>query len=194
MSIKLPEYGYTPKNFNKLVDITGMSNVRFMKQFGLEHPSFYKYRSGDRSMAYKTWKRLFEEVQSYLNNQTRTKVAFSSKGLSPVSFSIENIKPVIRKVKKSGAVVDLNVSYDGGETVITGKVEYDELSKSYELFVKKHQGVDAVKNVILEVLDVDLKKASNAEFLLDIDRSSSSIHSTIVSDVETVIHSKKRKS
>lgn len=189
--IVLPEYGYTPNNFNELIRISGMSNARFMKQFDINYSSFYKYTKGERSMSYLTWERIYKEAINHLKNQSATKVAFSSKSVDDVVFVIEDIDT--KGGDKTEAEVSISVIHDDKESKVDARVSWDGGSKGYELFIGDNRGVDAVKKIILSTLSTQPKKANTAEFLLDVDRHSAGIHNSILKEAEVAINTQRRK-
>ena len=68
MNTLFPEAGYTPKNFEALVEATHLINTEFMEKFDIIHASFYKYRNGDRSMSWRDWEVLFGKVENFINS------------------------------------------------------------------------------------------------------------------------------
>lgn len=197
MSIKLPEYGYTPKNFAALVDATGMTNAKFIRQFNIKHSSFYKWCAGDRSMSHKTWESLLVDVQSYItSSKQQSKVTFNSKGVEPVSFVVDGLTTQVSKYwegRNVEAVAELKVTYDGDISKVKAFVYYDDTQKSYDFFIGSFNGINAVRTVILKTLSIDFKNSRNAEFLLDIDRNSAAIHSAIIREIESNSSLKRRK-
>ena len=64
--INYPDIGFTPDNFQALVDATSMSNKMFIEVFDLDRASFYFYKKGDVTMQYKDWEALRLMVESRL--------------------------------------------------------------------------------------------------------------------------------
>lgn len=63
----LPEQGYTPANYAKLVEHTRLSNVAFCELFDIPKGTFEKHKSGKRTMKWQDWQALLETVKQYLN-------------------------------------------------------------------------------------------------------------------------------
>ena len=60
------EHGYTPKNYQALVEATGLSNIDFIRAFDIPEQTFYKHINGTRSMKWKNWKPLKEQVLRFM--------------------------------------------------------------------------------------------------------------------------------
>lgn len=57
------EIGFTPKNFENLVAISGAaSNIEFYTTHSISKTVFYSYMRGETSPAYKDWKKLVDAV------------------------------------------------------------------------------------------------------------------------------------
>lgn len=69
--IKFTETGYTPANYQALVDATGLSNVDFYHTFNIPKPTFYQHKSGSRTMDWQSWQTLLEQVEEYLKNKDK---------------------------------------------------------------------------------------------------------------------------
>lgn len=197
MSIKLPECGYTPRNFAALVDATGMSNASFIRKFNIKHSSFYKWCAGDRSMSHKTWETLLNDVQSHVSStRQQSKVVFNSKGVQPVLFLVDSLSAPSSKLwedKQIEAVAELKVVYNDSSNKVKALVFFDEPHKSYDFFIQNLKGVSAIREVILKTIAADLKSSNNAEFLLDVDRNSAAIHNSIIREIESSSNLKRRK-
>lgn len=63
---KLVEYGYTPANYAKLVELTGLSPKQFYTKFDIKEGTFYQHRRGDRSLKWQEWEDLYNRVSIYL--------------------------------------------------------------------------------------------------------------------------------
>ena len=193
MKIPFPEVGYTPKNFDAAVNATGLSNVNFMKKFGIGHAAFYKYRNGDRSMSWRTWEVLYKDIEEFMKNKDFKVATFKSKGVETVTFITKEITP--KRTKDTiEANVSLEVSFDGKTEQVEVEVVCNKTSQEYELMIGKNKGVDAIKRLINSFLaSKGAKKNNNAEFLLDIERYSANIHSSILKSAEKVINAQRRK-
>lgn len=64
--ISLPEYGYTPANYQALVELTKLKPKGFYKQFDIAERTFFNHRSGERTMSWQEWQSLVENVKQYL--------------------------------------------------------------------------------------------------------------------------------
>lgn len=62
----LPEQGYTPANYAKLVELTELSNVAFCELFSIPKGTFEKHKAGTRTMKWQDWQALLETVKQYL--------------------------------------------------------------------------------------------------------------------------------
>lgn len=64
-----PEIGFTPANFSKLVELTGLEPIEFMNEFGISRTGFFGYKNQDkpRTMKHKDWVDLLERVERFLN-------------------------------------------------------------------------------------------------------------------------------
>ena len=62
----LPEQGYTPANYAKLVELTELSNVAFCELFNIPKGTFEKHKAGTRTMKWQDWQALATEVNSWL--------------------------------------------------------------------------------------------------------------------------------
>jgi len=67
-SIDLPDQGYTPKNYQALVKLTKLSNADFYRTFEIPEQTFYKHRSGGRTMKWQEWQILINAVKQYLDS------------------------------------------------------------------------------------------------------------------------------
>lgn len=65
-NIKLPEKGYTPANYIALVELTRLTNIGFCRQFDIPEQTFYKHRSGTRTMKWKEWQSLLDAVIAFI--------------------------------------------------------------------------------------------------------------------------------
>lgn len=63
--MKLPETGYTPENYKALVELTGLSNAEFYREFDIPEQTFYKHLAGSRTMKWKEWQLLYDAVVSF---------------------------------------------------------------------------------------------------------------------------------
>ena len=63
--LKLPEQGYTPLNYQALVKLTGLSNAAFCRTFDIPEQTFYKHRSGTRTMKWQEWQALLTAIESH---------------------------------------------------------------------------------------------------------------------------------
>ena len=67
--LSLPEQGYTPANYQKLVELTELSNVAFCELFDIPKGTFEKHKSGKRTMKWQDWQALLETVANYLTTE-----------------------------------------------------------------------------------------------------------------------------
>ena len=67
--INLPEQGYTPANYAKLVELTGLSNVAFCELFSIPKGTFEKHKAGTRTMKWQDWQSLLTEVTHYIKEK-----------------------------------------------------------------------------------------------------------------------------
>ena len=67
--INLPEQGYTPANYAKLVELTELSNVAFCELFNIPKGTFEKHKSGKRTMKWQNWQSLLETVKHNLTTE-----------------------------------------------------------------------------------------------------------------------------
>lgn len=68
--INFPDSGYSPKNFEALVEATGLRNTEFIEAFKLSKASFYFYKKGDVTMQHKDWVKLTQKVEASLVKET----------------------------------------------------------------------------------------------------------------------------
>ena len=61
-----PEQGYTPANYAKLVELTGLSNVAFCELFSIPKGTFEKHKAGTRTMKWQDWQALATKVTKYI--------------------------------------------------------------------------------------------------------------------------------
>lgn len=71
--IDLPDVGYTPKNYQALVDATKLTPKEFYEEFSIAHRTFNNHKSGNRTMKWQAWQQLFTDVEAYLEPQADTK-------------------------------------------------------------------------------------------------------------------------
>ena len=64
--LSLPEQGYTPANYAKLVELTELSNVAFCELFSIPKGTFEKHKAGTRTMKWQDWQALATEVIKYI--------------------------------------------------------------------------------------------------------------------------------
>lgn len=67
--LNLPEQGYTPANYAKLVELTGISNVAFCELFNIPKGTFEKHKAGTRTMKWQNWQSLLETVEQHLTTE-----------------------------------------------------------------------------------------------------------------------------
>lgn len=67
--ITLPEHGYTPANYQALVELTNLSAKGFYKQFDIAERTFFNHKSGARTMGWQEWQSLVLLVMQYLETQ-----------------------------------------------------------------------------------------------------------------------------
>lgn len=67
--LSLPEQGYTPANYAKLVELTQLSNVAFCEQFNIPKGTFEKHKAGTRTMKWQDWQALLTEVTHYIKEK-----------------------------------------------------------------------------------------------------------------------------
>lgn len=67
--LMLPEYGYTPANYQALVKSTNLSPKSFYTQFDIAERTFFNHKSGARTMGWQEWQSLVVLVQKYLETQ-----------------------------------------------------------------------------------------------------------------------------
>lgn len=60
--MRLPEQGYTPANYQKLVELTGLTNVAFCERFNIPKGTFEKHKAGSRTMKWQDWQKLLTKV------------------------------------------------------------------------------------------------------------------------------------
>lgn len=65
----LPEYGYTPANYQALVKLTKLKPKDFYVQFDIAERTFFNHRSGARTMGWQEWQSLVLLVKQYLETQ-----------------------------------------------------------------------------------------------------------------------------
>lgn len=65
----LPEYGYTPANYQALVELTNLSSKGFYTQFDIAERTFFNHKSGARTMGWQEWQSLVLLVKQYLETQ-----------------------------------------------------------------------------------------------------------------------------
>lgn len=61
--INYPDVGFTPNNFQALVNASGLNNKMFIEVFGMDRASFYFYKNGDVTMQHKDWQILKDKVE-----------------------------------------------------------------------------------------------------------------------------------
>lgn len=81
--LKLPDQGYTPANYAKLVELTELSNVDFCERFNIPKGTFEKHKAGKRTMKWQEWQELLTHVKTYIkdNNMTTLIKNYSTIGL-----------------------------------------------------------------------------------------------------------------
>lgn len=62
----LPEQGYTPANYAKLVELTELSNVAFCELFSIPKGTFEKHKAGTRTMKWQDWQVLLNTTEQYI--------------------------------------------------------------------------------------------------------------------------------
>ncbi len=70
--------GYTPENYRKLIESTGLTNVEFIREFDINESTFYANISEEDkpryvSMSYKSWQDIKERVKIYNEKALNTK-------------------------------------------------------------------------------------------------------------------------
>lgn len=66
MNTNLPDQGYTPANYAKLVELTKLSNVAFCELFNIPKGTFEKHKAGTRTMKWQDWQSLLTEVTKHI--------------------------------------------------------------------------------------------------------------------------------
>ena len=74
--INLPEQGYTPTNYAKLVELTQLSNVAFCELFSIPKGTFEKHKAGTRTMKWQDWQVLLETVKQHLTTEQNKMKAY----------------------------------------------------------------------------------------------------------------------
>ena len=69
--LNLPEQGYTPANYAKLVELTQLSNVAVCELFDIPKGTFEKHKAGTRTMKWQDWQYLIESVKRYLTMEQK---------------------------------------------------------------------------------------------------------------------------
>lgn len=64
--MNLPNQGYTPANYAKLVELTELSNVAFCELFDIPKGTFEKHKSGKRTMKWQDWQLLLNITEQYI--------------------------------------------------------------------------------------------------------------------------------
>lgn len=66
--IDFPEKGYTPKNYQALVDATKLTPKAFYERFDIAHRTFNNHKSGTRTMKWHEWSDLVAKVEVYIGS------------------------------------------------------------------------------------------------------------------------------
>lgn len=82
----LPEQGYTPANYAKLVELTELSNVAFCELFSIPKGTFEKHKAGTRTMKWQDWQALLETVKQHLTTDAAGTWYAGKKGMVKVLF------------------------------------------------------------------------------------------------------------
>ena len=185
MKQNFPEVGYTPQNFVALVNATQMTNKAFMDEFDVSHPSFYKYRTGERCMSWKHWDSMYENVSNVMKSRVHKSKEVLPKNKSAKLIGLEIVNVDVEKASPdTEEVVTAYVSINGKKDPV--KIDVIKLNSAqtfqfFELHIGKHEKVDAVKHMILN--NLSKSENSHAEILLDIDRHASSIYEDLLHDI-----------
>lgn len=71
----LPEQGYTPANYAKLVELTELSNVAFCEQFSIPKGTFEKHKAGSRTMKWQDWQALLNNVNNFISENIMSEIS-----------------------------------------------------------------------------------------------------------------------
>lgn len=140
--LNLPEQGYTPANYAKLVKITQLSNVAFCEKFNIPKGTFEKHKAGTRTMKWQDWQALLKTVKQYLTTEQyiMSKYITCVGGLRVNNFSF-----------------DIYENKDGSASIRANKLGYDLPTKTWLTY----NSVEEAKDYINEVCG-DLEGAQRA--------------------------------
>lgn len=186
MNTLFPEAGYTPKNFEVLVEATHLLNTEFMERFDILHASFYKYRNGDRSMSWRDWEVLLKNVEAFISSKNTERKEILRENASAKQIGLSLVKTEVNNLDAAGEIYAY-LAIEGFDTqakVTLTKLKAHQSSNSdfFELSIGKDKGVEAIKRFILSSINKS-NTPDNAELLLDIDQHSTSIHDALLKDV-----------
>lgn len=114
MNTNLPDQGYTPANYAKLVELTKLSNIAFCKQFDIPKGTFEKHKAGTRTMKWQDWQSLLTEVTKHIKESNMRTLAEGTIYQLREQFGLDSsagIEQVEQAVMDSkGHLVDFQVS------------------------------------------------------------------------------------
>lgn len=64
-----PEIGFTPSNFNSLIELSGLRGKQFYDKFEVGRTSYFEWKRGAKGPNYKRWKKLLDDVDLHLNTK-----------------------------------------------------------------------------------------------------------------------------
>lgn len=106
--IKLPEQGYTPANYQALVELCQLSNAEFYRTFGIGESTFYKHYAGTRTMKWQEWQQLLTKATKYIEDNI-----------------MSNYITCVGRARVNGFSFDVHENKDGSASIRPNKLMHD---------------------------------------------------------------------
>ena len=142
MLINLPDHGYTPANYQALVELTQLSNAEFYRTFKIGESTFYKHYAGTRTMKWQEWQTLLITATNLIreNNMSTYITCVGRARVNNFSFDVHENK-------------------NGSASIRPNKLGHDLPPKTWLTY----KSVDDAKDYIEEVCG-DLEGAERAMY------------------------------
>lgn len=140
--MNLPEQGYTPANYAKLVELTQLSNVAFCELFYIPKGTFEKHKAGTRTMKWQDWQALLETVKNYLTTEQTI---------------MSNYITCVGRARINNFSFDVHENKDGSASIRPNKLGHDLPTKTWLTY-------ESVDDALAYIEDVcgDLEGAKRA--------------------------------
>lgn len=126
MNTNLPEQGYTPANYAKLVELTKLSNVAFCELFNIPKGTFEKHKAGTRTMKWQDWQLLLTTTEQYI---------------------MSNYITCVGRARINNFSFDIHENKDGSASIRANKLGHDLPKKTWLTYSSVEEAKDYIEEV-----------------------------------------------